>query len=145
MKNVKIGDVEVLSFRLDEGWTKRDLYDRLMDMAGSTEGFNPNQYSEYYLKIFGYYDTNIVPEDLSCHACPKNHFYRKYDDYNGLRSKKQPVLVLRSEFNDFREYEIMCSYYTDAPDENDKRNNIILCADNNSIGNWLKKKFGIKP
>ena len=143
--HVSIGDELVFGFKLPENWTKETLYNRLSDEIGAAEGgaasLSKNRI-RFYMKIKGYVDPSIVPEELACLACPKRSSYRRYDDYNGLRDVKQPVLVLESDYVDFREYNIMCSYYTDLGDGSESYNNIEVWADRTSIWKWIGRKTG---
>lgn len=141
----QIGDSKLLSFKIEEGWTKEQLCDKLIDKIAADGGVADlsKGMGKFYLKIKGYRDERIIPEELYCLACPRRSTYRMYDDYNGLKEIKQPVLVLVSDYIDFREYSIMCSYYTDKEDEKFEEN-IELWGDKLSIWSWLKKKTGYR-
>ena len=144
-EHIEIGDEMLLDFKLEGEWTKEQLYETLSNeiaaIAGGAAELSKNR-EKFYLKIKGFVDKEIIPEDMQCLACPKRSSYRKYDNYNGLRDIKQPVLVLMSDFVDFREYDIMCSYYTDMGDGSQYDKNIELWADKHNFVRWLKKKTG---
>jgi hypothetical protein len=144
-EHIEIGDEMLLDFKLEGEWTKEKLYETLANeiaaIAGGAAELSKNR-EKFYLKIKGFVDKEIVPEEMACLACPKRSSHRKYDDYNGLRDIKQPVLVLVSDFVDFREYSIMCSYYTDMGDGSEYDKNIELWADKTNFLRWLKKKTG---
>jgi hypothetical protein len=135
----------LLDFKLEGEWNKEMLYETLRNEIGAIAGGAAElskRRHKFYLKIKGYVDCSIIPEDYECVACPKRSSYRKYDDYNGLRDIKQPVLVLVSDQVDFREYGIMCSYYTDKGDGSEYDKNIELWADKDNILRWLGRKIG---
>jgi hypothetical protein len=146
--HIQIGDTRLLTFSLEEDWDKKKLSNALIDniaaFAGGADELSKGM-DKFYLKIRGYRDESIIPENMHCTACPNNSSYRKYDDYNGLREEnKQPVLVLESDFVDFREYGIVGSYYTDGPQEGDNMDNIELWADKLTWTRWLRKKTGFR-
>jgi hypothetical protein len=135
----------LLDFKLEGEWNKEMLYETLRNEIGAIAGGAAElskRRHKFYLKIKGYVDCSIIPEDYECVAYPKRSSYRKYDDYNGLRDIKQPVLVLVSDQVDFREYGIMCSYYTDKGDGSEYDKNIELWADKDNILRWLGRKIG---
>ena len=144
-----IGEVCLLSFKLEGEWTKEQLSQKLMDeiaaYAGGSQELSKGM-DKFYLKIKGYRDENIIPEEEYCYACPRRSSYRKYDDYSQLRATKQPVLVLTSDYVDFKDYEIMCSYYTDVATSGDDKydNNIEIWADKSDFFKWFKKKTGFR-
>ena len=95
----------------------------------------------FYLKIYGWYDKDIVKNINSCEFCPNNPSYRRYHDYNKLLNKKDNVLVLKSDFNDFCDYDVYCSYYSD------KRTNSVSNVDvtNPSMNNiTIVELYGTK-
>lgn len=143
--HIQIGDEMLLDFKLEGEWNKEKLYETLRDEIGAIAGGAAElskKRHKFYLKIKGYVDCSIIPEDYDCVACPKRSSYRRYDDYNGLRDIKQPVLVLVSNHVDFREYGIMCSYYTDKGDGSEYDKNIELWADKDNFLRWLGRKIG---
>lgn len=143
--HIQIGDEMLLDFKLEGEWNKEKLYETLRDeiaaIAGGAAELSKKR-NKFYLKIKGYVDCSIIPEEYACVACPKRSSYRKYDDYNGLRDIKQPVLVLVSEHVDFRDYGIMCSYYTDMGDGSEYDKNVELWADKDNFLRWLCRKIG---
>lgn len=143
--HVNIGDEMLFDFKLEGEWNKEMLYETLRNeiaaIAGGAAELSKKR-NKFYLKIKGYVDSSIIPEEYACVACPRRSAYRKYDDYNGLRDIKQPVLVLVSEQVDFRDYEIMCSYYTDKGDGSEYDKNVELWADKSSGWKWLARKIG---
>ena len=142
---IKIGEVKLLDFKLEGKWHKKELWQRLMDTRAAMEDqFNQDDYMNYYLKIQGhYYDPALVPEEYLYLAYPYNPSNRRYDDYNGLREEKIPVLVLYSDNCNFRDYGILCSYFTDKPESNTLPN-IELWGKKASWINILARKLGLR-
>ena len=96
-------------------WSKKDLYSSIMshtvtDKEGKT--FNPERYSIFYITIIGYFPDTLVSEWHSCESCPKNPKYMRYNRYNELMDIKIPVLVLKSKYRDFRNFDIAASFYS---------------------------------
>lgn len=155
MDNKNLGEQLLCSFKLEKGWKKKDLYNKLMEQMNLVENPESNinadgtfkhkqSYDRYYLKIFGNYDESLLPKSLKCLSCPYNDEYRKYDDYNELRDEKIKVIVLASSYADFRKYIIKCAYYTDYDEEADKdSDNVYVYADKKTLGRSLLKMLGL--
>lgn len=123
-----IGDERIDYFELKGEWTKKELYNLLMERMNTYE--NKDDYDLFYLKLFGKYDNSIIEEiNDECKLCPNNERYLKYWDYNQLKNERINVLVLASRYIDFREYDVFASYYTD--DDENRENNVEL---------WGRKK-----
>ena len=141
----KLGDICLLELRLPTPWVKKNLWKTLMDTKGAMENpFNTASYSRFFMKIRGEYDPAIIPVEFHCKACPYNFTSRRYHDFNELREEKEAVLVLVSNTFDFREYDIMCSYFTDKLEMKDAPN-IELWGERATISNWFSRKFGFRP
>lgn len=138
MEKLKIGEVLLYSFRLDNDWTKKDLYNELIKKSKvplSDEDSTRNTlYDKFFIKIYGNYDESILQNSYKCYSCPYNDEYRKFDDYNELRDEQEKVLVLVSRYLDFRDYKIYCSYFSDKLVEGS--DNVFVYGENDDI---LKK------
>lgn len=108
------------SFELQEGWTAKDLSEGILSLADedamrSEEEGGPvlKNFKNFYLKIYGPYDHKIVSHVRKCEYCPNNPEFYRFMDYNELIDEKQEVLVLKSNYFNFKEYKVVCSYYSD--------------------------------
>ena len=117
---VKVGK-ELLGFYvLKDEWTVKELYDALMhiqDTDAASEMPKINSMEKFYLKIYGWCNPDITKPHSRCSCCPDNPSYRRFHDYNQLMNDKERVLVLESDYNDFREFEVCCAYYVNKLDE----------------------------
>ena len=143
MPNIRIGERSLLTFKLESGWTKTNLYSKLMDEIASHLDSSHRKYGKYFLKIRGHYDKALLQNEVMCDACPYNPAYRCYHDYNTLRDEKEQILVLSSKYIDFREYDIYASYFTDKLDIEDS-DNIELWAMNTGFFYYILKGIGIR-
>lgn len=113
---VKVGKELLGESLFIEEWTVGDLYGKLMEMQdkdAASEKPMIASMQKFYLKIYGWYNPELVKDHSRCTYCPDNPSYRRYQDYNHLLNDKEQVLVLVSNYNDFREYDVYCSYYSD--------------------------------
>jgi hypothetical protein len=117
---VRVGK-ELLGFAvLKDEWSVKELYEALMhiqDTDAASENPKINSMEKFYLKIYGWYNPEITKDHSRCTCCPDNPEYRRFHDYNQLMNDKEQVLVLESNYNDFREFDIYCSYYVNKLDE----------------------------
>ena len=133
---VRVGQELIGKARFNGYWTVKQLYDELMrfqDLDAMSESPKIASMETFYLKIYGWYDPAIINTHTSkCSYCPDNPSYRRYHEYNELLNEKDKVLVLRSNYNDFREYEVYCAYYADR--QTDGNSIGIKAADKESEG-----------
>lgn len=69
-----------------------------------------DHYSKYYLEIHGWHDRDIC-KTIDCHTCKSKGV--SMDKYNVLANDKEDVLLLTSDYPDFRDYQIMGTFYMD--------------------------------
>ena len=69
-----------------------------------------DHYSKYYLEIHGWHDRDIC-KTIDCHTCKSKGV--SMDKYNVLANDKEDVLLLASDYPDFRDYQIMGTFYMD--------------------------------
>ena len=117
---MNIGKFFIGSFELNENWEVDELYENILKLKDKDAITPPEEggpklknYKYFYLKIFGPYNEKITNNFRKCECCPNNPSYYRFMDYNELLNKKQKVLVIKSKYFDFREYEIYSSYYSD--------------------------------
>ena len=123
MEKIKIGDILLYSFKLEDGWNKKDLYKKILEKNNQVLSEDKSgkkiknnffrAYDKFFIKIYGHYDKSILQNLHKCYSCPYNDEYRKFDDYNELRDEQETVLVLSSKYSDFRDYRIYCAYFSD--------------------------------
>lgn len=114
---VRVGQELLRSATFVGNWNTKKLHETLLEMQDADAASDNPRIAKmgiFYLKIYGHYPDEIIDKDTpKCVYCPDNSAYSRYHDYNELRDEKEKVLVLKSEYNDFREYDICCAYYSD--------------------------------
>ena len=138
MNNVKvrIGQEPLGKIKFTGYWTVRQLYKELMkiqDSDAASESPKIASMQTFFLKIYGWYNPEIIDKNTpKCSYCPNNPSFSRYHDYNELLNEKDQVLVLKSKYNDFKEYEVYCAYYADKITDDDSTE--IKCANKESEG-----------
>ena len=113
---VRVGQELLGTIEFPTYWTVEELYEELMkiqDQDAASENPRIAKMETFYLKIYGDCNKDIFKDYDACEYCPNNHIYKKYHEYNALLNKKDRVIILKSSYNDFRDFDIMCAYYTD--------------------------------
>ena len=144
---IKLGSELIGRHTFNKEWNVKELYDILMllqDKDAASDDPSISKMKYFYLKLYGYYDPKIVKNQYvhKCVYCPDNPLYNRFQDYNELVDDKENVLVLKSQYNDFREYEICCAYYTDRENsKSDKKYTMELYGTKKSIFDKIKSKL----
>lgn len=134
------------SFELQEGWTAKDLSEGILSLADEYTFMSNEEdresrlknFKNFYLKIYGPYNYKIVSHIRKCDHCPNNPEFYRFTDYNELINEKQEVLVLKSKYLNFKEYKVICSYYSDKKSMKGTNDTYIeLRADKKSAWNKL--------
>ena len=146
MVRMKIGEIFLNRKMIDKEWSGKELYNILMefqdaDAASGNPQFPSMKY--FYLKIHGYYNEKIFENFSPCKYCPKNSEYQRFEDYNELIGfeNKEPVIVIKSPYNDFRDFKIVCAYYSSKEYKDEYVTMFELYGNKKSIFNKIGEFF----
>lgn len=147
---IQIGEKFINRKVVNEKWDGKDLYKVLMefqDADAASENPMIKKMQCFYLKIHGYCNEKIIEHFDPCKACPKRQGYERFNNYNELIGfdNKEVVIVLKSKYNDFRDYKIFCAYYSSKEYNDDYMTMFELYGNTKTffdkIGDYLQKTF----